>query len=208
MKYMTERKIKGLTTELLCQYYLTSLGYNVSVPLGEDCKYDMIADFGGMLTRIQIKSCTEKENGISINLRSTSLSSENIVVRTYSKDDIDLFGTFYKGKMYLIPVEECGVSTKLLSFSSSKYSSSKETLLSDCEAECQIEKIINGELFFEQEQKSKVLQYDLKGCFVKSYDSYCDAARAIGKRKESASHIAQVCSGKRKTAYGYIWKNE
>lgn len=205
---MTERKVKGLTVELLCQYYLTSLGYNVSIPLGEDCKYDMIADFDGILTRIQIKSCIEKKNGILINLRSTSLSSRSTIVRTYSKEDIDLFGTFYKNKMYLIPVEECGVSTKLLSFSSSKYSSSKETLLSDCEAECQIEKIINGELFFEQVQNKKVLQYDLKGNFIKSYDSYCDAAIAIGKRKESASHIAQVCAAKRKTAYGYIWKTE
>lgn len=63
---MTERKVKGLTVELLCQYYLTSLGYNVSIPLGEDCKYDMIADFDGILTRIQIKSCIEKKNGILI----------------------------------------------------------------------------------------------------------------------------------------------
>ncbi|MCI8378585.1 MAG: hypothetical protein HFH72_08710 [Lachnospiraceae bacterium] len=205
---MTDKKIKGLTTELLCQYYITSLGYNISIPLGEDCKYDLIADFDVVLTRIQIKSCLEKENGILINLRSVSLSSENPVIRTYSKNDIDFFGTFYKDNMYLIPVEECGTSSKLLSFNSSKYSSSKETLLSDCKAELQIEKILNGELFLEQEQNSKVFQYDLKGHLISNYDSYCDAARAIGKRKEAASHIAQVCKGKRKTAYGYIWKGD
>ena len=49
---MTESKIKGLTTELQCQLFFTSLGYNVSVPLGEDCKYDFIVDIDGQLLRI------------------------------------------------------------------------------------------------------------------------------------------------------------
>ena len=49
---MNETKRKGLTTELQCQLYFTELGYNVSVPLGEDCKYDMIVDFNGILKRI------------------------------------------------------------------------------------------------------------------------------------------------------------
>ena len=39
---MNEQKIKGLTTELQCQTYFTQKGYNVSVPLGEDCRYDRI----------------------------------------------------------------------------------------------------------------------------------------------------------------------
>ena len=46
---MVETKIKGLTTELLCQAYLTSLGYNISIPIGEDCRYDMILDLNGKL---------------------------------------------------------------------------------------------------------------------------------------------------------------
>lgn len=37
------------------------------------------------------------------------------------------------------------------------------------------------------------------------YSSREDACRAIGK--QTNGHIAEVCSGKRKTAYGYKWKN-
>jgi len=44
---MTETKAKGLTNELLCEAYLTSLGYNVSIPLGEECRYDLILDIKG-----------------------------------------------------------------------------------------------------------------------------------------------------------------
>ena len=46
---MVNSKAKGITTELLCQAYLSSLGYNVSVPIGEDCRYDMILDVDGKL---------------------------------------------------------------------------------------------------------------------------------------------------------------
>ena len=49
---MNEIKQQGLTTELQCQLFFTELGYNVSIPLGEDCRYDMIVDFDGILCRI------------------------------------------------------------------------------------------------------------------------------------------------------------
>lgn len=202
---MTDRKIKGLMNELSCQCYLTSLGYNVSVPLGEDCKYDMIADIDGMLIRIQVKSCTVHNNGIQLSLASTSLSSTGAIKRSYSKNDIDFFATYYNNKMYIIPIEECGNTTKTLSFEDSKYSNNV-CIIDDYLAELQIEKLKNGELFHEQKSTNKILQYDLKGNFIGTFNTFCDAAKSIGKSKESATHIAQVCNGKRKTAYNYIWK--
>ena len=50
-------------------------------------------------------------------------------------------------------------------------------------------------------------QYDLQGNFIQTFSSPCEAARAVahGERGE-ASHISDVCKGKRKTAYKYIWK--
>lgn len=49
----------------------------------------------------------------------------------------------------------------------------------------------------------KVAQYDKKGNLIKIYNSTKDAERAMGNTQH---HIAQVAIGKRKTAYGYIWK--
>ena len=53
-------------------------------------------------------------------------------------------------------------------------------------------------------------QYDLKGNYIQSFPSARAAAVALGKTTATSngasSHITDVCKGKRKTAYGYIWK--
>ncbi len=49
-----------------------------------------------------------------------------------------------------------------------------------------------------------VLQYDLKDNFIQSFPSLRAAAKALNKA--GVSHISDACKGKRKTAYGYIWK--
>lgn len=48
-----------------------------------------------------------------------------------------------------------------------------------------------------------VSQYTKDGTFVKTYASTAEAARILNS---SPSHIAECCNGKRKTAYGSIWK--
>lgn len=47
-----------------------------------------------------------------------------------------------------------------------------------------------------------VLQFDLNGKYIKTFESITDAQLEVGKR----IGISEVCSGKRKTAGGYIWK--
>lgn len=49
----------------------------------------------------------------------------------------------------------------------------------------------------------KVNQYDLKGNFIKTWDSAFDMERHLGILN---NHIGSCCKGKRKTAGGYIWK--
>lgn len=48
-----------------------------------------------------------------------------------------------------------------------------------------------------------VIQMSLDGEYINSFLSISDAARNI---KGSNEHIGNVCRGKGKTAYGYIWK--
>ena len=52
-----------------------------------------------------------------------------------------------------------------------------------------------------------VLQYDLNGNFIKEYKSQTEAALSINKPKGVAA-INECTSGKRKTAYKFIWKNK
>jgi hypothetical protein len=55
-----------------------------------------------------------------------------------------------------------------------------------------------------------VNQYDLQGNFIQSFASAKAAAESLNKitatSNGASSHISDVCRGKRKTAYGYIWK--
>ena len=55
-----------------------------------------------------------------------------------------------------------------------------------------------------------VNQYDLQNNFIQSFSSAKAAAEALGKITSSSngasSHISDVCRGKRKTAYGFIWR--
>ena len=50
-----------------------------------------------------------------------------------------------------------------------------------------------------------VNQYDLNGNFLRSFNSIAEANLSLNKSQNS-SNIVAVCKGRRKTAYGYIWK--
>lgn len=51
-----------------------------------------------------------------------------------------------------------------------------------------------------------IYQYDKENNYLKSFPSARAAAREVNNNSDGASHILDVCKGKRKTAYGYIWK--
>ena len=55
-------KEKGNLTELLCLCEFAKLGIKVSIPYGEDCKYDFIIDIYGHLLKIQCKTSHKLEN--------------------------------------------------------------------------------------------------------------------------------------------------
>lgn len=56
-----------------------------------------------------------------------------------------------------------------------------------------------------QRRKTKpVNQYSLDGKYIRTFSGAKEAGESINKN--NAAHIREVCIGKRKTAYGYIWK--
>ena len=50
----------------------------------------------------------------------------------------------------------------------------------------------------------KINQYDLEGNFIKQYESINEVGRSVSKN--GGSNIYYCCQGKRKAAYGYVWK--
>lgn len=54
-----------------------------------------------------------------------------------------------------------------------------------------------------EKMKKTVYQYTLDGKFIKEWESLISVYEQLGF---SYGHISKCCLGKRKTAYGYIWK--
>ena len=52
-----------------------------------------------------------------------------------------------------------------------------------------------------------IYQYSLDGEFIKKHDCVSDAAREIGDIDKRGG-IVGVAQGRRKSAYGYVWKYE
>lgn len=116
----------GNLTELKCISKFIELGYECSIPYGNGAKYDFIADIDGKLLRIQCKTCSNpKKNGIidydaiCITTVSQTTNTKKTTRHTYDETQIDYFATFYKDKVYIIPVNECS-TTKTLRFAPPK----------------------------------------------------------------------------------------
>ena len=59
-----ETQIKGLTTELKCMEKFIEYGFIVSIPYGNNSRYDLLLDGGnGKYIRIQCKTAHLNENG-------------------------------------------------------------------------------------------------------------------------------------------------
>ena len=104
-------KQKGNITEIQCLLAFISQGYKVSIPYGEDCRYDLVLDIKNKLYRIQCKTSHALENpedGFKFKTRSIVITTHGVKSSTYSNEEIDFFATMYEDKCYLVPVEECG----------------------------------------------------------------------------------------------------
>lgn len=54
--------------------------------------------------------------------------------------------------------------------------------------------------------KTKIIQYDLEGNFIKQFSSIKEAIYELNLHKKAASHIGKCCRGQKPTAYGFKWK--
>jgi hypothetical protein len=114
-----DKKQKGNLTELQCISACYALGYSVSIPYGENSRYDFILDIDGKLLKIQVKTCHLKQtvsnpnDAIIFACRSTHATNTHIVYQRYTKEQIDYFATYWNNKCYFVPVEECSTEKTL-----------------------------------------------------------------------------------------------
>lgn len=110
-------KAKGNLTELQCITAFYELGFQVSIPYGENSRYDFIADINGKLIRVQVKTASKNENGgIEFSTRSTRVNATSSISHPYSANEIDYFATYWNNQCYLIPINETCSTKKTLRF--------------------------------------------------------------------------------------------
>ena len=116
---MFETKKKGNLTELQCITAFTEMGALVSIPFGEDSRYDFIADIDNKLIKIQCKSSSELVDNNEVvaivfkTVRQNGSNSKTYTRTKYTKEEIDYFATFYNGQCYIVPVEQCSNEKRL-----------------------------------------------------------------------------------------------
>ena len=83
-------KQKGNLTELQCLTAFYEQGCHVSLPYGENSRYDMIVDVNGILLRVQVKTSSLKhkddDTAFMFSCRSSHVNSQGVIISL-------LFGT-------------------------------------------------------------------------------------------------------------------
>ena len=138
-------KQKGNLTELQCLTAFYQEGCHVSLPYGENSRYDMIVDVNGLLIKVQVKTSSLKgEGAINFSCRSSHVNSTGVKNIRYTAQEIDYFATFWEGQCYLVPVSECSTE-KTLRFVPPKSGQLKGiTFASEYTIQKQLEKIRGG----------------------------------------------------------------
>jgi hypothetical protein len=89
-------KDKGSVSETMAVAAFTAKGFQVSIPVGENTRYDLIVDIDGALYKVQVKTGTLNKDGSSFkfNTRSTYHSFNGDIVCKNYVGDIDSFAVY------------------------------------------------------------------------------------------------------------------
>lgn len=92
---MVPLKKKGDLAELKVATDLIDRGCRISIPFGEDCNYDLIADYEGRLHRVQVKYTQSDGQIVVIRCRSHSLTKGKVrATKLYTSAMIDWIAAY------------------------------------------------------------------------------------------------------------------
>lgn len=199
---MLGTKQKGIITELQCLSIFSKYGFDVSIPYGDNARYDFIADINNHLLRIQVKTCHCFANqegeiaGIEFATKSTIVNCTGVNKKTYSLEEIDYFATVWDNICYIVPVEQCS-SKKRLWFKSPKNPVKTCCMAEDFILEKQLADYIDDNEDIKKYLKSEQLE---KNNPIKSeYSNICiNCGKPVTK---GVTGLCQKCYNKKKAEH-------
>jgi hypothetical protein len=97
---------QGDIGERAALHWLVGQGAHVSVPFGHSPHYDLVADFGGRLSRVQVKTsaCRQKQRwAVTLCTRGGNQSWSGLVKKLDLTEFDDLFVLVADGRQWFIP---------------------------------------------------------------------------------------------------------
>ena len=115
---MASLKQKGDLAELKVAADLIDRGCRLSIPFGEDCDYDLIADYEGRLHRVQVKHTCSDGRVISVRCFSQSLTNGKVrAIKLYTPATVDWIAVYDRTteRCFYCPSRELGAGRRQLS---------------------------------------------------------------------------------------------
>ncbi len=104
-----DTKLTGDVAEVAVIAALIPAGYRISIPFGENHRYDLVADRDGQLMRIQVKTGRLRRGAIGFKAYSSHAHRGGGSCRPYV-GEVDAFGVYCAARLevYLIPIVDLG----------------------------------------------------------------------------------------------------
>lgn len=105
----------GDLSELRLMHDLVRAGYLVSIPFGEDHRYDLVIEKDGVFKSVQVKTGRLRKGVVLFNCYSSHTHRRGAACRKYT-NEIDYFGVYCPDldSSYLIPIAELPVQQGML----------------------------------------------------------------------------------------------
>jgi len=107
--------------KVLCK--LIELGYNVSIPYGDNTPYDLIIEKDCKLYKIQIKASTQTSEGkTTFELSGRRRNSTGQKTSTYTNQDVDYYALYsiVRDKIYLVSFKDASSNSINIRFENPK----------------------------------------------------------------------------------------
>jgi hypothetical protein len=95
--------------------YYSQKGFPVLLPLGDNCRYDLVVDIDGHFAKVQCKTSTFQEGGsYRVELRTCGGNKSGSSIKKLSSEEVDLVFVYsFDGRCYEFPARVLSGQSRL-----------------------------------------------------------------------------------------------